>query len=335
MQIAISYWQIEAYWQCGARHESCVRWDMKGFLNIKLNNLWDVLAFVALVLLACAANAQPELKVIPQQGLAHPGHAYRIVCEVSWAGKASDYSILPAEADPVDWGTVALTEVKAVVRDEADGPRNIVSQTLEITPNKAGEFKTPAIRIAYVNPEATPPAESAAPSAVTPGTAPPDSSASPSLGAEPFSLMVYPDRTPIWISGGLGASLFLAALGWWSVRRLRRRQPLLVGSRVSGSGFRVSEEPKPDTPNPVFEEALRCARRRRQEGDFYQFYVELARAAGTLPADNGHAPELAATLKTHAQETGYRGVRPTNDQMDGDLRELERELARHKEDFES
>jgi hypothetical protein len=300
---------------------------MKGFPNIKLNDFCDVLSLVALVLLTCAANAQPELKVIPQQGPAHPGHAYRIVCEVSWAGKASDYSILPAEMDTIDWGTVALTEVKAVVRDEADGPRNIVSQTLEIIPNKAGEFKTPAIRIAYFNPEATPPAESAAPSAVTPGTAPPDSSASPSLGAEPFSLMVYPDRTPIWISGGLGASLLLTALGWWSVRRLRRPQPLLVGSRVS-------EEPKPDTLNPIFEEAFRCARRRRQEGDFYQFYVELSRAAEALPAE-GQEPELAATLKTRAQETGYRGVRPTDDQMDGDLRDLERAMARHKENLES
>jgi len=334
MQIAISYWQIEVYWQCGARHETCVPRDMKGIAKTKLNHFADAPVFVACAVLSCIAYAQPELKVIAEQGSAHPGHAYWIVCEVSWAGKASDYSILPAEADPIDWGTVALTDVKAFIRDDADGPRNIVSQTLEITPNKAGEFKTPAIRIAYFNPEATPPAESAAPSAVTPGTAPPDSSASPSLGAEPFSLMVYPDRTPIWISGGLGASLLVTALGWWSVRRLRRPQPLLVGSRVSGFGFRVSEEPKPDTPNPVFEEALRCARRHRQEGDFYQFYVELARAAETLPAD-GHAPELVATLKTRAQETGYRGVRPTDDQMDGDLRDLERAMAQHKENFES
>jgi hypothetical protein len=96
----------------------------------------------------------------------------------------------------------------------------------------------------------------------------------------------------------------------------------------------VSEEPKPDTANPVFEEALGCARRHRQEGDFYQFYVGLSRAAGTLPAD-GHAPELAATLKTRAQETGYRGVRPTDDQMDGDLRDVERAMARHKENLKS
>jgi hypothetical protein len=139
--------------------------------------------------------------------------------------------------------------------------------------------------------------------------------------------MVYPDRTPIWISGGLGASLFIAALVWWSVRRLRKRRPLLAGSQVS-------EEPKPDTPCPVFEEALRCARRRRQEGDFYQFYVELSRAAEALPAE-GQDPELAATLKTRAQETGYRGVRPTDDQMDGDLRGLERAMARYKETLDT
>jgi hypothetical protein len=310
---------------------------MKGFINIKLNISRDVLVFVACATLAFVADAQPELKVTPQQGSAYPGRAYRIVCEVSWTGAAWEYSILPAELDPIDWGMTALTDVKAFVRSDADGARNVVSQTLEITPNKAGEFRTPAIRIAYFNPEATPPAESAASNAVTPGTAPPDSSASPSLGAEPFNLMVYPDRSPIWFSGGLGASLLLllTALGWWSVRRLRRPQPLLAGFRVSGFGSREVEKGKSGAAEPILDEAVGRARRHRQEGDFYHFYVELARAAEMAPIGNGHTTELAAALKARAQEAGYKGVRPTDDQMDGDLRDFERAIARNKETLDT
>jgi len=315
---------------------------MKGFLDIHLNQFRDVLAILVCAVAAAVgginidtAGAEPELKVIPQDGPAHPGHAYRIVCEVSWAGNASDYTILPAEADPVDWGTVALTEVKAFVRDDAAGARNIVSQTIEITPqfvkprqtvastsippNKTGSFKTPAIRIAYFTPEATPPAESAAPPAAAPGTVPPVSSASPSLGADPFDLMVCPDRTPIWISGGLGASLLLTALGWWSVRRLRRPQPTL-----------------PKTPADLsdVQQAMHSARQHRLDGDFYRFYLDLSRAAEALHA-TGEAPELAATFKTRAQEAGYKGARPTDDQMDGDLRDLERAVTRHKETLQT
>ena len=315
---------------------------MKGIVNIHLNKSRDVLAILVCAVVAAVggiridtAGAEPELKVIPQDGPAHPGHAYRIVCEVSWAGNASDYTILPAEADPVDWGTVALTEAKAFVRNDAAGTRNIVSQTIEITPqfvkpqqtvastsippNNTGLFKTPAIRIAYFNPEATPPAESAAPPAAAPGTVPPVSSASPSLVADPFNLMVCPDRSPIWISGGLGASLLLTALGWWSVRRLRRPQPT---------------HPQTQSDLSDVQQAMHSARQHRLDGDFYRFYVDLSRAAEALHA-TGEAPELAAAFKTRAQEVGYRDARPTDDQMDGDLRDLERAVARHKETLQT
>jgi hypothetical protein len=84
----------------------------------------------------------------------------------------------------------------------------------------------------------------------------------------------------------------------------------------------------------VVAEAVRLARVHRQEGDFYKFYLELARAASALP-DPGEPPNLAAALKARAQEAGYKGARPTDDQMDGDLRDLERAVARHKETLQT
>ena len=79
---------------------------------------------------------------------------------------------------------------------------------------------------------------------------------------------------------------------------------------------------------------MHSARQHRLDGDFYRFYLDLSRAAEALHA-TGEAPELAATFKTRAQEAGYKGARPTDDQMDGDLRDLERAAARHKETLQT
>lgn len=132
-------------------------------------NRWRVVVTLALSVLACdKAGAEPELHIIPQQGLAHPNQAYRVTLEVTWSGGASDYAILPAEMDPIDWGTMTIRAARAFVRDAGNGEsQNVVSQTLEFVPNKVGEFTTPAIRVFYLNPGATPPAEK-----VDHGTAP-------------------------------------------------------------------------------------------------------------------------------------------------------------------
>lgn len=261
--------------------------------------------------MALAAVPAPELKVIPQKGPAHPHRAFRVVCEVSWAGSPSEFSILPAEADSIDWGAVGVPEVRAFVRDGV----NVVSQTLEIVPEKSGEFQSPKIRVRYLIPEATPPAEKPAP-----GTVPPDSGASPSLGADPFAIVVRSSTSYVWISGGLGASLLLTALGWWSVRHARRPQP-----PPSTAGTDLSD----------VQHAMHAARQHRLDGDFYGYYRELHRTAQAIPLpDDDHANRVA-TLAARMQEVGYRGVRPTDDQMDGDWRDIERALARYKETLQS
>ncbi|MCX5757147.1 MAG: hypothetical protein NTU83_01305 [Candidatus Hydrogenedentes bacterium] len=279
-----------------------------------MNQRLDVRVILTGVLvsgLALAAAPAPELKIIPQQGPAHPYHAYRVVCEVSWTGSPSDFSILPAEADAIDWGTVRVSDVRAFVRDGV----NVVSQTLEIVPNKTGEFQSPKIRVRYLIPEATPPAEKPAP-----GTVPPDSGASPSLGADPFNIVVRSSTFYVWISGGLGASLLLTALGWRSVRFSRRPQPPLTTAGADLSHI---------------QHAMHAARQHRLDGDFYNYYHELHRTAQAIPlSDSDHANRIA-TLAARMQEVGYRGVRPTDDQMDGDWRDIERALAHYKESLQS
>jgi hypothetical protein len=77
------------------------------------------------------------------------------------------------------------------------------------------------------------------------------------------------------------------------------------------------------------ETALQAARRRRIDGDPYGFYLQLAQAAASLPTtEQGRVDKLQAA----ARDIGYRGTPPTEDQMDSDLRAIERDLNRRKEE---
>jgi len=254
------------------------------------------------LMLSPLAGADPELKVIVPDQAARPNKPYTITYEATWGGDAKEYSILPAEVGQIDWGTVTVLPTQATVRNG----QNVVTQKIEITPGKVGEFKAPDYKLLFLSSEATSPAES-----VTPGMAPPDSSASPSLGAEPFNIVVSPARAWLWISGGLGASLLLTALGWWSAHALRRPQPTL-------------ETPKPDFSQVQTD--LHQARQYRLDGKFYEFYSELTRIAEGVSSD----ASLISTLQTRTTQVGYQGLRPTDDQIDCDFRDVERAVARER-----
>ena len=254
-----------------------------------------------------SAAVGPELTVAPQEGKARPGRPYRIVCEVSWEGDPGAYAIAPAEVDQIEWGTVTVREARAFVRDG----RNVVSQTVEIVPDKPGDYKTPEIRIAYLQPEATPPAKTAAA-----GTVPSAPSVPPTLVADPSEMVVRPSRRLAWVFGGLGTFLLLLLpLGWWSARLLRRPQP--------------KPESAAATSYLAAQDALQQARQYRLDGEFYEYYRALGRAARPV------APDLADTLDVRGKAVGYRGVRPTDDDMDSDWRAVERVLSQKQEEVEA
>lgn len=298
------------------RHETCFGFVM-GLVNSHSRQLNR--NSVAFLLVLCTfivgwAHAEPELKIVTQGSVARINRPYHFECEVTWSGNAGQYVVLPAEIGSIDWGTITVLGSTASVRERL----NVVSQTIEIVPSKAGEFKVPEIKVSYLNPEATPPAEKAAPK-----TAPPDSGASPSLRADPFTLAVRPAGTLFWISGGLGASLFLVIAAWMIVRHTKRRS---------------GRTPTNESPSAAFGgvvDQLQLARRHRINGDYYQFYAELAKAAEALPGGGEDHAQLLVTLKNHVQSVGYRGQRPTDDQMDGDYRDIERALTRVKEETQS
>lgn len=245
-----------------------------------------------------AEAVEPQLKLLRPAGPAHPNVPYRIVFEVSWNGPAT-LSVLPAEIESIDWGTVNVEKTESSTRDGIF----VVAQTVSLVPARAGDHKVPEILIPYRNPEDQNPSEAAAPA-----TNPKARGIYPMLRADPFILPVRPDRTLAWLSAGLGVPLLLG-LGWWFARK-----------RLSPAGPISFSQRAPTAGETAFEEA----RRQRLDGRPYEFYLHLNRALSGVPGE----AELIKQIRERAQAVGYQGVVPTDAQMNADYEAVERVLAR-------
>ncbi len=258
-----------------------------------------------------AAQAEPELKTVMPEGTVRVDRPFDVQCEVRWTGDAGEYSVMPVELDSFDWGTATLGPVEASVEDGV----NVVRQRVTITPAKAGEFKLPELRVGLQSP-GTPPVPKASESPTHPSSP----SATPTLRSQPPSVTVKPHRPLAWMAGIPGALLLIGAGTWWA-RRRRAARPARVSSPTSAAV----------TPTAA-ESALLTARQRRIEGDVYACYSSLLVAAEALP---GVADELKPRLEACARDAGYRGWRPENDELDSDIRAVERALRKAKEERES
>lgn len=272
------------------------------------------LCLVSGVLLAavfglCWAQEGPELGVIGVDKPLRPGTAHRIEYEVRWAGEATDFTVFPAEFDPIDWGTARLVQIKTAFRDG----HHVVVQTMEVVADQPGEYEFPEVRIAYLEPDTQLPPETQEPS-----TSPPASSTLPTLRAEPRALKVTPPRTFIWVSGIIVIIVVCAGLGWWW-RRPRSKADL------------AAQSPKDEVDLDAVRQVVQSAKRHRLNGEFYDCYRDLGRAAELLLSPES---ELVQTLKNKVKDVGYRGGRPSEDQLDVDFREVERLIRRREENEE-
>jgi hypothetical protein len=265
----------------------------------------------ALIVLALAAAecayADPAVESIPGNQPAHPGQPYEIVCEVTWGGAPDAYVILPAEVDLADWAEVTIGTARGFVRDG----KNVVSQSVFITPSAAGDYEVPEIRIGYLRPEDLAPPE--------PSDAEKDNGNAPEefprLRVDGLALEVRADLTVLWVA--LGIIAFIGAVILTVVLRLA----------IQASG-RNRPAPTAAEPHVDFTEALRVshlalheAKKRRLDGDVYAFYQELTRAVSGL---GPQAEELAGQLRKQADDVGFKDLRPVEDELDSDYRAVSR-----------
>ncbi len=304
MRKRLTYLDLSGYETADFRHGRCSIKDMQLDAALRKLNLYRVLmATVLTVVAGGVADAQPKLEVTPAPDSVTVGEVFRVSFEVSWNGAPGDYTVLPAELEPVEWGTCTLLPSKAYVRDGL----NVIVQTIEFVANQPGEVEIPAVEFQYLRPEdVQKPEKPDTPMHLNAPDAP------PKLRADPFPLLVQPHTTPAWLFGVLGALLFslLAAIGWWLA--WRRKAP-------------SSAPPAGIVDRTAVTTHVDRAKRKRLEGDFYGAYRDMAAAAGLLKS---MAPELESKLTARAEEIGYRGVRPTDDEMDGDFRAIDGILSR-------
>jgi hypothetical protein len=250
---------------------------------------------------AFAAVAQPVLRSEAPAAPLRVGEPGLVRLVVSWEGAPDAYIVFPPEFRVPEWASHAEVRTRAY----AEGGSYAVVHEIALVPREAGEFQLEALRVPYSQHSAD------ARGGVLRGDPP------YVLRAEPITLRVRAGFSRVQIFALAVLPLGLAAAGGAVLAWRRRRRPAVV--QIG--------------PREQAQAVLHEARRHRLDGDFYRFYQGLAQAAGVLAAHGGD-PALAERLRRETQAVGYQGMRPTDDAMDAEVRELERQLSRWKEERE-
>ncbi len=292
------------------RHGMC----FPGCMNKSV--LWSAFgAFLALgigtVFAPPAVAAAPEISysVEPDNPVARM--PFRVTYEVRWDGGPESVGVIPAEPSAVAWGKARLAAATAV----ADDAGQSIRYTVEYVADRHGEMQIPPLALSYVleppleeRPKVV--ADASEGAAIAPEAKPVEPQ---SLEAPGFSVTVGRNVHPATVAGGIGAALVVAAGAFVAVRARRRR-----AARGTAPIGRLAV--------PAL---LNLARQHRLDGKFYEYYRELARAS-TLLAPSVAAKKLREKLEHHAQQVGYGALHPTEDDLEGAARDLDRVLQESK-----
>jgi len=260
-----------------------------------------ILYLLTAPLLAAVGGAStPSLDVRAQKYTVGPDEYFPVEYRVFWEGPPGACTVLPPSLPTLDWGEAALLEVKT----KRTGDVNETSMVVGFRTSEAGTYETPALDIRVL--------ELTEDNTQALAALPPDLAARVLSGA-PVTVKVktsgaYLLTVVLVLSALLGVGLVL-------VLRQRRR------SRRN-----------PGKAKPSFEEESRAllheARRHRLDGDFYTFYRTLRRACDLAAHASGQPDDrLCALLDQRIKDTGYRGQRPSEDDLEGDFKDVEHCLA--------
>lgn len=206
-------------------------------------------------------------------------------------------SLTLPEGVTLEWGGLDAV-------DTPDG--SVYTQTLSVTAEAMGTVTLDGLAYTFINIPAQVP---------LPGERLAAEGQTVTLSAEAVSWEVVRDWRPyLWGGGAAAGVLGLGIIAVVLARRSRQPQEAAPGG----------------TPAEQAQARLHQARQHRLDGDFYKTYLAFAEAAKIVHPHAEDCPSPDA-LQRRAQEVGYKGVRPTDDEMDGAARDLERALARLKE----
>lgn len=280
-----------------------------------------LLAALLAVASAHAADV-PEISAAAPAGKVYAKAWFEVEVTVRWTGDSARFSVTPGSLEAPGWGEAGWDRVEA--RPGKDGTE--LQFVARFKANEPGSVSVPALQLSYTDPseaKVAPPTAPAAPGATPdPNAAPAPAPAQPvhTLKTEAFIVEVHADRSALYVAlfAGLVLVVVVAAAASFA---LKRRKAAAV------------EQEDALAPWQTVEDALHNARRHRLDGDFYKFYRELQRlvdfAGGEVKS------EFGARLARRVEEVGFKGQVPTDDELEGIIKDIERALARWKEGKQS
>lgn len=242
------------------------------------------------------ALAEAVVSVSAQKYAARPDDAFPVDYIVSWEGAPDAYIVLPPVLPTLDWGTATLLEIQASGTNE-------IRVTVGYRTTEPGTYTAPAFEIRLLESGDTAETTIAKLDETTPTQI---------VKATEVKIVFRGSHSGVWV-GAVAVLLILTGGVVW--HRIRKRR--LAPSTESAS-----------SPVEQAQRLLHEARRNRLDGDFYAFYRALTSA---LTCIETKAPEshsaLLDKLKRAIDDTGYRGLRPSDDVMEGDFKDVERLVA--------
>lgn len=269
-----------------------------------MNNHSSVSFLASLVAISVFSGAiwaqAPTVDVVVRPDKPLQNVPFLVDYEVTWDGVAEQYSVLGAEIEDFEWGSAKALAITG----SAAGKSMKIIQTVEYTSLQVGDMDLPPVKIAYFDPTMAQNVDTNADPAEEP--APVDN---PRLTAPSTAIYVSPDRRAMTISGVIGVVLVVCTLTFMALYKLRR------GPAVASAS--------PESTFSSVQSEMHLAKQKRLDGDYYEYLVSLSRATAFLGSDS-EASALHNRLKKQADDVGFKNLRPTDDEMDGALRDVER-----------
>ena len=240
----------------------------------------------------------PEVRLRDSDLAATAGRAHTLEFEVSWMGPPGAFIVSPLIIPKVSGGSLRLGPSFS----ESEGGVHRIVQRVEVVADTPGSLRIPSLEIPYRERSIGP----AEPRGDGTAEAP---EMTTSLFTEAVEISVSEPRRWGVILGGSGAFVLVATIASVALYRRRRRE---ISPPVSvPSGLATARD------------ALHAAKKYRLDGDYYRFFGALRNGARVF-AQSPEAARLLASLEDQAQDAGFRGGRPTDEAMDGAIRDYQR-----------
>jgi|GEM_PF-1447789 hypothetical protein len=261
-------------------------------------------AMVMVFLLNAMAWASFTIEANPQKYNAHPGEIFPVEYAIGSQDAGQAFVVLAPELPALDWCDTLLLEERA---RSADGRL----QTLFLVgfvPGAAGDYEIPPLEFRVI------PSDQESNTGVL------------AVAADASAQLLHSTAIPVKVrSGHLAkniALIFFVSLVF-----------LLLLSAVV-LRFKKKTEVENDGENTIEQATalLHKARRHRLDGDFYACYRALRQLCDLAAAQSGTKDEaLCERLDTRIEDTGYRGVRPSDDMLEGDFKAVEKHVTNMKQ----